>query len=124
MRRIIRPIVALSFFAMMLFPGQAQALLNSQCGAYHSGTASCMFTAVGPNISLSGSTTSNGLVVRVTDATGTVRILECQGQFSCNASFGIPSTGTDSVGPPPGVGPMLCTVITSGSGYFSCGSNI
>jgi hypothetical protein len=110
--------------AMMLAPGQAHALLNSQCGGYYSGTTDCLFLPVGPNISITGSTTANGLRVRLTDPSGNVRILECTGQFSCNASFGINSTGTDSVGPPPGVGPLLCSVITNGSGYFGCGSNV
>lgn len=83
-----------------------------------------MFFAVGPNLSVTGSTTANGLDVRISDASGNVRILSCSGQFSCNAQAGLEGTGTDSVGPPSGVGPLLCMVITNGSGSYRCESAI
>lgn len=123
MRVISRALLAAGMFAAMLWPVQAHALLVSECGGSYSRTTGCMFAAVGPTLTISGSTTVAGIVVRVSDATGNVRILSCTGQFSCEAAAGIVSPGTDSVGPPPGVGPLLCTVITSGSGFFRCQSS-
>jgi hypothetical protein len=123
MRVISRALLAAGLLGAMLWPGQAHALLVSECGGTYSGTTTCMFAAVGPTLSVSGYTTVAGIVVRVSDATGTVRILSCHGQSSCDAVAGIDPTGTDSVGPPPGVGPLLCTVITSGSGSFRCQSS-
>lgn len=123
MRAIVRLLLSAGLLTASLWPGQAHALLHSQCAGSYTGDTSCMFTPVGPNIFIGGSTTSNSLKVRVTDPTGTVEIMSCNGQFSCSASMGPGSTGTDSVGPPAGVGPLLCTVISSGSGYYGCASN-
>ena len=123
MRVVTRVLFTAGLVAAMLSPGQAQALLNSECGGSYSRTTSCMFTTVGPNVSVYGSTSMSGVVVRVSDPTGTVWIVSCSGAFSCDGQIGPGSTGTDSVGPPAGVGPLLCTVITTGSGYFRCQSN-
>lgn len=124
MIRSVRSAVAVFALATALMPGSGQALVNSECGGTYAKTSSCMFTAVGPNITVTGSTSLAGVVVRVSDPSDNVRVVECTGQFSCVSSFGIPPTGTDSVGPPPGVGPLRCTVIASGDGYFRCQSTI
>lgn len=124
MRAQIRILLVTCFAAAAFAPAPGHALLNAECGGTYSRTTSCSFTVVGPNVTVSGSTSVSGIVVRVTDPTGNVQLVECSGQFSCTSSFGIPATGTDSVGPPPGVGPLTCTVITSGSGYFRCQSTI
>lgn len=124
MRAKIRMLLLASLTTVAMAPVQGHALLNSQCGDYYAGNRTCSFTAVGPNVSVFGSTNVSGIVVRVTDPTGNVRIVECTGQFSCYSTFGIAATGTDSVGPPAGVGPLTCTVLTSGSGYFRCQSTI
>lgn len=123
MRVVIRVLLAVGSLVAMLSPGQAQALLHSECGGSYSRNTSCMFTAVGPNLYISGSTTASGLTVRISDPTGNVMIASCVGTTSCYAQVGPGSTGTDSVGPPAGVGPLLCTVITTGSGSFRCQSN-
>lgn len=124
MRNSVRVMLATVLMTAMIGPGQAHALLNAQCGGYYSGTTACMFVPVGPAISITGWTTGTSVRVRVTDLSGNVLIIECTGQTSCNGHLGISSTGTDSVGPPQGVGPLTCTVITSGSGYYRCQSNI
>lgn len=124
MRAIGRASITAGLLAAMALPPQAHALLNGECGGYYSRTTTCMFTAVGPNLTVIGSTDVSGIEVRVSDPTGNVWLLSCTGGFSCNGTAGVPSTGTDSVGPPAGVGPLLCMVITNGSGYFRCQSNI
>lgn len=124
MRAIVRTMAAAAMLAALLVPKEAHALLNAQCGNNYSRTTSCLFTLVGANLSIGGHTSSPDIRVRVSDITGVVTIFECVGQFACNGSFGIPGTGTDSVGPPQGVGPLVCTVITNGSGYYRCQSNV
>ena len=124
MRHAIRRLVLLALVGATLLPAPSHALVNSQCGDNYTRTTSCMFTVVGPNLTVSGHTSVAGIVVRVTDPTGNARVFECTGQFSCISSLGIPPTGTDSVGPPAGVGPLRCTVITSGSGYYRCQSTV
>jgi hypothetical protein len=124
MRVISRVLCSAGLAAAMLVPSQAHALLNSQCGSDYSGTTQCMFTMVGPNVWITGNTSRSGITVLLTDPTGTVTILSCEGTYSCSNRMGIDPTGTDSVGPPQGVGPLLCTVITQGSGYYRCQSTI
>lgn len=122
MRRLTQMVLAAGMFAAMLWPVQATAALHSQCGGFYSRSASCMFTPVGPSLYVTGSG-SGWVVVQVSDPTGTVHLFSCFGTTDCNAAFGPAPTNTDSVGPPPGVGPLLCTVASSGSGYYSCQSH-
>ncbi|HEX9695983.1 MAG TPA: hypothetical protein VGB64_06690 [Actinomycetota bacterium] len=121
MRKLNRMLVTAGLVAAMVAPSPARALLISECGGYYSSVTSCTFSIAGPTLIIYGSSSRADLQVRVTDAAGAVWILSCSGGTSCSAQLGPQAMGTDSFGLPAG-GPLLCSVISQGAGYYRCTS--
>lgn len=127
MRSISRMTMAAALLASLTLAAPAHALAYASCAATYTASTvgkACTFTPVGANLGVSGySNIYSGYVhVRITDPTGNATILRCTGSSQCSAEVGLPSTPTDSVGPPASE-PLTCQILEGAGGSFGCWSH-